>query len=97
MKLTCLFDSVCSPFIPLLLPGLIFSETLHTMVLVINNYSPKARWLSVNKNRDEVEVFIHDNYKIYYKIYCQKTNLAVKDWITSVYKIKRIKYKIQLD
>jgi hypothetical protein len=31
--------------------------------LIINNYSPKARWLSVNKNRDEVEVFIHDNHR----------------------------------
>jgi hypothetical protein len=28
---------------------------------LFNNYSPKARWLSVNKNRDEVEVFIHEN------------------------------------
>jgi hypothetical protein len=27
--------------------------------------------------------------------FIEKTNLAVKDWITSVYKIKRIKYKIQ--
>jgi hypothetical protein len=27
-----------------------------------NNYSPKARWLSVNKNRDEVKIFIHDNH-----------------------------------
>jgi hypothetical protein len=35
----------------------------------------------------------------FYKIirFIEKTNLAVKDWITSVYKIKRIKYKIQLD
>jgi hypothetical protein len=32
-------------------------------ILLINNYSPKARWLSVNKNRDEVEVFIHDNHQ----------------------------------
>jgi hypothetical protein len=29
--------------------------------------------------------------------FIEKTNLAVKDWITSVYKIKRIRYKIQLD
>jgi hypothetical protein len=28
-----------------------------------NNYSLKARLLSVNKNRDEVEVFIHDNHR----------------------------------
>jgi hypothetical protein len=31
--------------------------------MLFNNYSPKARWLSVNKHRDEVEVFIHDNHR----------------------------------
>ena len=27
--------------------------------LLINNYSPKAKWLSMNIHRDEVEVNIH--------------------------------------
>jgi hypothetical protein len=31
---------------------------LSALTIIINNYSPKARWLSVNKNQDEVEVFI---------------------------------------
>ena len=26
---------------------------------LFNNYSPKARWILVSKNRDEVEIFIH--------------------------------------
>jgi hypothetical protein len=31
---------------------------LHLIFLLINNYSPKARWLSENIRRDEVEVNI---------------------------------------
>ena len=30
-----------------------------TGVFILNNYSPKAKWLSVNIHRDEVEVNIH--------------------------------------
>jgi hypothetical protein len=40
-----------------------FQKTYSYHFLTFNNYSPKARWLSVNKNRDEVEVFIHDNHR----------------------------------
>jgi hypothetical protein len=32
-------------------------------IYLINNYSPKARWLFMNKNWNEVEVFICDNHQ----------------------------------
>jgi hypothetical protein len=40
-----------------------FILNLTMAVPIFNNYSPKARWLSVNKNRDEVDVFILDNHR----------------------------------
>jgi hypothetical protein len=37
------------------LTGACFIQIELETILLFNNYSPKARWLSVNKNRDEVE------------------------------------------
>ena len=37
------------------------TERYYTLVL-INNYSPKAKWLLVNIHRDEVEVNIQHNH-----------------------------------
>ena len=34
-------------------------STITNRYPLFNNYSPKARWILVNKNRDEVDVFIH--------------------------------------
>jgi hypothetical protein len=34
----------------------------HRLLGILNNYSPKAKWLPVNIHRDEVEVNIHCNH-----------------------------------
>ena len=36
-----------------------FQENHPSPSKLVNNYSPKAKWLLVNKNRNEVEFFIH--------------------------------------
>jgi hypothetical protein len=56
---------------------------LHRKIPLINNYSPKPRWLSVNKNRDEVEVFIHDNHRAWARIPQQDVpNPSTRDYVT---------------